>query len=146
MRLTDKCRLALIISPTLYKEVLKMLYIVGTVQQAEKTRGIFSPVIFQRVFELAEILDENYGKDRNIFGDDGGYICIVENESDIKELKLSYGVDIGMLTEEYSNPITDDYIEVLFLFNNEFGMTLIAPIELEPIKRFSNERPFKQIL
>lgn len=123
-----------------------MLYIVGTTQQAEKIRSIFSPVIFQRVFELAEILDENYGKDRNIFGDDGGYACIVEDENDLKELKLSYGVDIGMLTEEYSTPIADNYIEVLFLFNNEFGMTLIAPIELEPIKRFSNERPFKQIL
>lgn len=114
-----------------------MLYIVGTVQEAEKIEEVLSPAIADRVFQLAKILDENYGKDRNIFADDGGYACIVEDENDIKELKLSYGVDIGMLTEEYSTPIADNYIEVLFLFNNEFGMTLIAPTNLEPIKRFS---------
>lgn len=74
--------------------------------------------------------------------EDGGYACIVENDNDVQELKRLYDIDIDTLTEEYGEYISDDWITIIFLFNNEFGVTLIAPAQLTAISRFKDSIEF----
>lgn len=63
-----------------------MLYIVGTQKEAENLKGLLPNEVFEEVSKIAKILDDNYGADRDVFEEDGGYICIVENDTDVAEL------------------------------------------------------------
>lgn len=85
------------------------------------------------VSEIAAILDDNYGKERNA-DDDGGYILVVENEEDIKKLNDEIGIDITTAIPEYVDLIKcsngEEYTNSLILCNNDFGISLIVPLSL----------------
>jgi hypothetical protein len=78
-------------------------------------------------------LDTNYGSDRNIDIDDGGYVLIVENERDIIECK---DVDIREISPEYVEEIMIgnefNYTNTLVIVNNEFAITIIINKEYTP--------------
>lgn len=85
------------------------------------------------VLEIATILDDNYGEERDA-NDDGGYILVVENEGDIKEVNDEIGIDITSAIPEYVDLIRcnngEEYTSSLILCNNDFGISLIIPLSL----------------
>ena len=68
------------------------------------------------------VLDENYGQDRNIYEDDGGFAIIIEDEQQLQE--ASAHVDLEADIYEYIEEINENYICMLKLCNNEFSVII----------------------
>ena len=90
--------------------------------------------VIQSISETIDILDENYGENRNVDKDLGGYILVVESIEDVEELKN------GMLKEilpEYTDEIICsegvNYTSSLFLLSSYFSVVVIADEELSNI-------------
>ena len=66
------------------------------------------------------VLDENYGQDRNIYEDDGGFAIIIEDEKQLQE--ASAYIDLQDDIYEYIEEINENYICMLKLYNNEFSV------------------------
>ncbi|TBX14687.1 hypothetical protein BFS06_13345 [Clostridium perfringens] len=84
--------------------------------------------------KLIKTLDENYGENRNVDKDLGGYVLIAESIEDVKELKN------GMLKEilpEYTDEIICsegvDYTSSLFLLSSDFSVVVIANEEFSKL-------------
>ena len=61
--------------------------------------------VIDSIYEIIEILDDNYGQNRNIYNDLGGYVLVAENIVDIEILKQD---KLQCLVPEYT-----DVIEVI---------------------------------
>ena len=77
--------------------------------------------VIKNISETIDILNENYGENRDVDKDLGGYILIVENIEDIKELKDGMLQDI---VPEYTDEIICsegvNYTSSLFLLSRIF--------------------------
>lgn len=87
--------------------------------------------VIKSISETIEILNENYGENRNVDKDLGGYVLVVENIEEVKELKN------GILKEilpEYTDEIICsegvNYTSSLFLLSSDFSVVVIAEKEL----------------
>ena len=87
--------------------------------------------ICREIERLTDILDGLYGKDRDE-NSDGGIIVIAEKKADLKTIISDYasleefdcdGIDI--LTSRNEN-----YLNLLYLSNNEYGVNVIIPERL----------------
>ena len=90
--------------------------------------------VIKSISETIEILNENYGENRDVDKDLGGYVLIAESIEDVKELKN------GMLKEilpEYTDEIKCsegvNYTSSLFLISSDFSVVVIADEELSKI-------------
>ncbi|HII4515055.1 TPA: hypothetical protein ACY4SI_002917 [Clostridium perfringens] len=99
-------------------------------EQLEKLNNYYVEVI-KSISEIIEILNENYGENRDVDKDLGGYVLVVESIEDVKELKN------GMLKEilpEYTDEIICsegvNYTSSLFLLSSDFSVVVIAEEEL----------------
>ena len=83
---------------------------------------------------ILEILDREYGADRNKYEDDGGYVVIVEKQQDFKEIKDKTYIDCDNVIAEYVEKIIcsngEIYANSLILCNNDYAISLIIPLEL----------------
>lgn len=90
--------------------------------------------VIQSISEIIEILNENYGENRNVDKDLGGYVLIVESIEDVKELKNGMLKDI---LPEYTDEIIcsegANYTSSLFLLSSDFSVVVIANKELSKI-------------
>ena len=87
--------------------------------------------IYMEIENLTDILDGLYGKDRDE-NSDGGITVIAEKKADLKTIIRDYasleefdcdGIDI--LTSSNEN-----YLNLLYLRNNEYGVNVIIPERL----------------
>ncbi|NFG57485.1 hypothetical protein FDB44_02360 [Clostridium botulinum] len=83
------------------------------------------PVEVQDVIkEILEILDPEYGVDRDKYADDGGYVVVVENIEDFKEIHKKINIDINDVIVEYVDKILcadgKVYTNSLALCNNDY--------------------------
>jgi hypothetical protein len=87
------------------------------------------------ILGMLQVLDLEYGKDRN-FKDDGGYVIVVEKEADFEEIKRTAYIDCEDVIPEYVDKILcsngEAYTNSLILCNNDYSISLIIPIELTP--------------
>ena len=87
------------------------------------------------------MLDENFGEDRDVDYDDGGYVCIVENKEDLDYFAQNC-VELDSPTLEYVSHIPtgkEPYLNVFFLVNEyEVGITLFVPMSIAS-ERFLKE-------
>ena len=78
-----------------------------------------------------EVLDDNYGADRDIESDLGGYIVIAENIVDIEILKQD---KLQGLVPEYTDVIECsegvNWTSSLFLLSSDFSIVVITTEEL----------------
>ena len=78
-----------------------------------------------------DILNENYGVDRNIESDLGGYVVIAENILDIEILKQE---KLQSLIPEYTDIIECsegvNWTSSLFLLSNDFAIVVVTTEEL----------------
>ncbi|WP_338913189.1 hypothetical protein WHY21_00920 [Clostridium perfringens] len=90
--------------------------------------------VIQSISEIIEILNENYGENRNVDKDLGGYVLIVESIEDVKELKNGMLKDI---LPEYTDKIICsegvNYTSSLVLLSSDFSVVVIVDEELSNI-------------
>lgn len=87
--------------------------------------------------EALTILDEEYGKDRDLITDLGGYIAIIEHPNEIEELEKLHNCDLtkNPCPEYVDFIITEDgpiYTASLFLLSSDYGIIMILPYEMTP--------------
>lgn len=85
---------------------------------------------------ILEILDTEYGADRNKYEDDGGYVVVLEREEDFKELEDKAYIDCNEVIAEYVDKIVcsngEVYTNSLIICNNDYAISLIIPLVLTP--------------
>ncbi|KLE14814.1 hypothetical protein [Clostridium sp. C8] len=99
-------------------------------EQLEELR--YYPIeVINSISETIEILDDNYGANRDIESDLGGYLLIAENIVDIEILKQDKLQD---LVPEYTDIIECsegiNWVSSLFLISSDFSTVVITTEEL----------------
>ncbi|GAA0860265.1 hypothetical protein GCM10008916_25820 [Clostridium nitritogenes] len=96
--------------------------------------GNYPVEVIKSIYETTYVLNENYGENRDVDKDLGGYVLIVENIEDVKELKNGMLKDI---LPEYTDEIICsegvNYTSSLFLLSSDFSVVVIADEELSKI-------------
>ncbi len=94
----------------------------------------YSIEVVNSILETIEILDCNYGANRDIDKDLGGYVLIVENRIDIEVLKQDR---LKNITSEYIDLIECrggvTYTSSLFLLSSDFSIVVVTTEELSKI-------------
>ena len=98
-----------------------MLTVLGTVADLEKIH-IADKELKASVKQYLSVLDENYGQNRNVYEDDGGFAIIVEDESDLQEASEYVNMETDIY--EYIEEINEHYLVILKLCNNEFSIMI----------------------
>lgn len=82
------------------------------------------------------ILDEEYGADRDQCKDNGGYVIVVEDESDFQIIKEKAHINVVDVIVEYVDNIECSngkvYTSSLALCNNDYSISLVIPFEIIP--------------
>lgn len=90
----------------------------------------------ETILGILQILDTEYGDNRNKYEDDGGYIVVVEKEEDFKEIKDKTYIECDNVIAEYVDKIVcsngEIYTNSLILCNNDYAISYIVPLELTP--------------
>ncbi len=92
--------------------------------------------VIRVVEHIAEILDAEYGMERDVDNDDGGYILLLLPEKDMDDTKVlhymvleEYGLCYG--TAEMESVICRyggmEWFEELYLTTNDYGITVVYP-------------------
>lgn len=110
------------------------MYRIGKISEITQLRGKISAIVYREVLQIVSVLDKHYGADIDIYKNDGGFVFIAENRSDldyfienhIDPRKGSYE-DIRIIRAEHMQ-----YFNIFFLCNNEFSINLILPVNLMP--------------
>lgn len=110
------------------------MYRIGKVSEMRQVKGKIPVAVYQEVLRIVSVLDKYYGDNRDIYKNDGGFVFISENKSDLKYFienhidprKGSYE-DIQIISAEGVQ-----YFNIFFLCNNEFSINLIFPVNLMP--------------
>lgn len=83
------------------------------------------------IFKIIKILDDNYGANRSIDSDLGGYVLIAENIVDIEILKQD---KLKGLVAEYTDIIECsegvNWTSSLFLLSSDFSIVVVTTEEL----------------
>ena len=104
-------------------------------REMEKIQAI--PIEVQEVIKgILEILDSEYGADRDKYADNGGYVVVVESIEDFNEIQKKTNIDInGVIVEYVDKMVCVDgrvYTNSLVLCNNAYSISLIIPFEITP--------------
>ena len=87
--------------------------------------------VIDSIYEIIEILDDNYGQNRNIYNDLGGYVLVAENIVDIEILKQD---KLKGLVPEYTDIIECseevNWTFSLFLLSSDFSIVVVTTEEL----------------
>ena len=85
---------------------------------------------------VLEMLDSEYGTERDKYADNGGYVVVVESSEDFKEMQKKTNIDVNDIIVEYVDKIVcadgKIYINLLVLCNNDYSISLIIPFEIMP--------------
>ncbi|MEG2289402.1 MAG: hypothetical protein RSA29_03545 [Clostridium sp.] len=92
---------------------------------------VYPTEVINSLIELIRILDENYGEERDVENDLGGYVVIAENIVDIEILKQDKLKD---LIPEYIDIIECsegvNWTSSLFLLSSDYAIVVITTEEL----------------
>lgn len=99
-------------------------------EQLNKLR-VYPAEVINSISGIIGVLDENYGVERNIEADLGGYVLIAENIVDIEILKQD---KLKGLVAEYTDIIECsegvNWTSSLFLLSSDFSIVVITTEEL----------------
>jgi len=118
----------------IFEEVV-MVIEVSYLRENEKVKSL--PKEVQETIQgILQVLDNEYGADRNKYEDDGGYVIVVEEEKDFEEIKGKAYIDCTDVAAEYVDNIVcsngETYTNSLIICNNDYAISLIIPMELTP--------------
>lgn len=104
------------------------------VEEVEKMQKYPKEVI-ETIQEIAIILDEEYGEYRDVDGDLGGYVLLIETAEDLADLE-NFNLDPNEDVAEYVDTIVASdnkaFTNSVILLGSDFAVTLIIPLELTP--------------
>ncbi|MDU1568623.1 MAG: hypothetical protein E6876_15570 [Clostridium sp.] len=87
--------------------------------------------VISTIEEQLSILDENYGLERDIYTDLGGYIVIAENIVDIEILKQG---KLQGLIPEYTDVIEvvngENYASSVYILSSDYAIVVVTTEEL----------------
>ena len=85
---------------------------------------------------ILSILDEEYGADREQYKDNGGYVIVVEDESDFQIIREKAHINVDNVIVEYVDNIECSngkaYTSSLSLCNSDYSVSLVIPFEITP--------------
>jgi hypothetical protein len=86
--------------------------------------------------EIAGILDDSYGDERDSVKDLGGYILVAEGEKDIPAMDALIDFDyiLPENVELISCRIGEDYTNSLMLLSSDYSISLLIPLRFTPKK------------
>ncbi|MDR3596437.1 hypothetical protein [Clostridium sp.] len=103
-------------------------------EQLEKLKEKYPKEMLQEAEEIITLLDENYGVNREVDKELGGYISILESKEDVTEIKAS---STKGLLPEYTDIIKSDdgidYYSSLFLLSDDYSIIVFSTKELHEI-------------
>ena len=108
-----------------------MVYKIGNISDLS-TIPISDGETFELLYHYARVLTDEYGQDRNIDKDDGGYILYCSPDTKAEDIKAFF--DYSKHTVE-SVDRYGDLVVAMWILNNEFAVATImsagdVPIEL----------------
>ena len=112
------------------KDLMKKIYLKKQLEELSD----YPVEVIKSISETIDILNENYGENRDVDKDLGGYVLVVESVEDVKELKNGILKDI--LPEYIDEIICSEgvnYTSSLFLLSSDFSVVVIAEEELSKI-------------
>lgn len=99
--------------------------------------------VIHKIKEIAEILDTEYGDDRDVEGSNGGYILVIEDDTELP-LLTDIHIDTDTIIPEFTDRIPvsggNDYTSTLLILGNDFTVTLVMPMAIT-LERFITEYP-----
>ncbi|AVK51444.1 hypothetical protein AXY43_13810 [Clostridium sp. MF28] len=99
--------------------------------QLEEIKARYLKKMLQEAEEIIALLDENYGANRDVEKDLGGYIALLESKEDVAEIKAN---SIKGLLPEYTDIIKSDdgidYYSSLFLLSDDYSIVVFSTKEL----------------
>lgn len=103
----------------------------------EMEKALALPIEVQGVIKgILEILDSEYGANRDKYLDDGGYVVVVESIEDFKEIQKKTNIYINDVIVEYVDKILcadgKVYTNSLVLCNNDYSISLLMTFEIMP--------------
>ena len=109
-----------------------MVHKLGHVADLERLT-IADEVTRNNLVELLQILDNEYGEDRNIDNDDGGYVLYATPGTNPEEIKVFF--DYSAHEIEYVNRFLKAQPPIctaFYILNNEFVVTIVMSIADAP--------------
>jgi len=100
-----------------------MVYKLGTVEDMNKL-PIIESTLHEYIKYLLLVLDTEYGTDRDIDSNDGGYVVFVTGNTSDDEITEVF--DFKNHSVEYVE-IGETYSTAVYLLNNEYTVMLIMP-------------------
>jgi len=86
--------------------------------------------VVESVYNIIDILDENYGYNRKLT-DNGGYVCVIQDIEEVEYLKVNI---LKGLVEEFSDVIYEDnvdkYSSTLYILSSDYSITVITKNEV----------------
>ncbi len=104
---------------------------IGTVKQFEELKKELPQEVKNECLNLLEILEENYGEDRDVEVDLGGFVAILESKEDFEEL-IENNLDVlTEIAEDIAvfNTENAKYFMVLYLLSSDFAISIIVEKE-----------------
>ena len=110
------------------------MFKVGTVKELSQYEGMMERDVYYAALRIVSRLDEIYGAGRDVDNGDGGFVLIAENVQDVLLIDKKY-----MKMDSNRHEAVDivkcenrQYINSLFLCNNEFGINVLMPVDIAP--------------
>jgi len=123
----------------LFKEVLTLLYIVGNYDDLFKAQSDIPQDVFIKIFSDIALMDAIYGENRDYLSA-GGYSLVAQTKQDLLTVLKIF--DYHAHPFEWAEKVTDDYISVLYVFNNDFSITIYMPVSICPHDYIDFEEDF----
>ena len=112
-----------------------MIYSFGTTKEAHSIRGKVLSAVYERALVIVSILDKYYyGKDRDVYKNDGGFVFIAETKEDLSYF-ISHHINPNNGSYEDAQIFRTEqgyYLDILFMCNNEFSINLLTPARFLP--------------
>ena len=101
-----------------------MIYKLGHVEDLEKIE-IQDIAVKSAIQNYLEVLDNAYGKDRNIDEDDGGYVLYCTPETNLETLKDYF--DYDSLVPEWVSDISCEpkYLSALYILSSDYAIVVV---------------------
>ena len=105
-----------------------MVYKLGNVSDLEKLM-IADETTYNVLHELTSVLTNEYGADRNVNEDDGGYVLFATLGTKPEEIKAFFDYTANLV--EFVD-VQDDVCSALFILSSDYGVVIITSLADTP--------------
>lgn len=110
------------------------MYQLGTVAEFNSLTLPIPDEVKREVSEIAAMLDERFGANRNVEADDGGIILIALDDKDLASFSEQY-TELNSELLEYVLAIKaakGNYLYAFYLYSYDYGISLFMPVSIAP--------------